>query len=182
MAFGDPGTTILEDCKSKTIKPYRHTEVKQLINENLFLENQMEEIKLMAENEISEEMSINYILLKSYQNRNTRIMKAYSFKRLGFIYKSILSKEQINDFLSSEEEDILKKYNESLKSYFNNFNSLDFSNDEPPLNFFVQIITLSDCGVIIDEGSFIELKKDRIYFVRKSAITHLINNNLVKVI
>ena len=50
----------------------------------------------------------------------------------------------------------------------------------PPLDLYVQILTFEDCGMIWNGNNFIELQKDKIYFLKKSLISHLIVRGLVK--
>jgi GINS complex subunit 1 len=121
-------------------------------------------------------------MLKHFRDRNDRRVRAYHFHRLGFIHLNSLRRGNISHLLSPEEQECMKEYNSLISEYTAGFGMLDFSVAEPPIYFFVQVVTLDDCGVIMDEGGFMELKKDRIYSVRKSAISHLIGSGLIKII
>jgi GINS complex subunit 1 len=182
MALEESGSILIDDIRSRKLKPYRHNEVRGMASESASLDAAMEEIRLEASSEISEELSVNYIMLKHHKDRNDRIVRAYHFHRLSFIHSSFLHKSSMAHLLSAEEEEYMREYGSAIGEYMGSFDVLDFGVTEPPIHFFVQVVTLGDCGVIMDEESFMELKKDRIYFVRKSAISHLISSGLVRII
>lgn len=182
MIFGEAGQFLLEDVRSGAAKPHRHAEIKTLRSENAYLDAKMEEIKREASGEISEELSMNYVMLKHFKERNERVMRCYMFHRMKLMFDAFFSKECIGHLLSADEEECAERYGGALDEYLEPFHMLDFSANEPPLQLFVQVLTLEDCGVVMDEEGLVELKKDRIYFVRKSLVMHLISSGLASVI
>lgn len=182
MGLGEAGLCLLEDIRTKSLKPYRYAEVKTLRSENEYLDEGMEGIRQEALNGLSEELSVRYVMLKHFKERNERILRNYSFHRSRVFLDAFFLKENISHLLSQEEEEYLEKHSKILAEYMEPFGVLDFSATKPPIEFFVQIVTLENCGVVMDEGDLVELKKDRIYFVRKATIIHLINSGLISII
>lgn len=182
MIFGEAGSCLLEDLKSSALKPYRHAEVKAIQGENGHLDTKMEEIRRLAGDGISEELSVNYVMMKYFKERNERILRSYKFHRSLSLFDGFFSAKKTPDMLSCEEEEYMERCYDILGEYLEPFAHFDFTMSTPPIQFFVQIITLEDCGVVMDEGDLIELKKDRIYFIKRSSVSHLIGNGLVRII
>ncbi|ADM12415.1 uncharacterized protein Eint_100890 [Encephalitozoon intestinalis ATCC 50506] len=182
MIFGEAGTWLLEDLKSSVLKPYRHAEIKAIQGENGDLDKKMEEIRRAAGSGISEELSVNYVMMKHFKERNERIVRSYKFHRILGLFDCFFGRKETSGILSPEEEECAEEYYATLKEYLEPFADMDFTTETPPTQFFVQVITLEDCGVVMDEGDLIELKKDRIYFIKKSSIAHLISDGLVRII
>lgn len=182
MAFGEGGLRILEDIRSEVFETYRYSEVKDLKNENEYLDAKMNEIRVEVTDDVSEELSVNYIMLKYFRERNQRILRSYHFHRLNLLLDLFFSKESVEHLLSAEEEEYFGTYDGMLKEYLRPFSAFDFITRSPPTQFFIQILTLEDCGLVMDEGTLVELKKDRIYFIKRSTVTHLINAGFVRII
>ncbi|CAD25814.1 similarity to HYPOTHETICAL PROTEIN YDI3_yeast [Encephalitozoon cuniculi GB-M1] len=182
MLFGEAGLCLLEDLRSDVLRPYRRLEIKAIEGENEHLDARMEEIKQLAGSGISEELSVNYVMMKYFKERNERILRSYKFHRSAALFDSFFSKKKTVGMLSHEEEEHAEKYSNMLREYLEPFKHIDFTVQAPPVQFFVQVITLRDCGVVMDEGDLIELKKDRIYFMKKNAIVHLIDSGFVRII
>ncbi|AFM99189.1 hypothetical protein EHEL_100960 [Encephalitozoon hellem ATCC 50504] len=182
MIFGEAGSYLLEDLKSSFLKPYRHAEVKALQGENGYLDSKMEEVRRLAGEGISEELSVNYVMIKYFKERNERILRSYKLHRSLCLFEDFFSSKKTSGTLSSEEEEYMERYHGILREYLEPFRHIDFAMEMPPIQFFVQIVTLEDCGIVMDEGNLIELKKDRIYFIKKSIVSHLIGSGLVRII
>ncbi|KAH9411416.1 hypothetical protein HK407_05g09340 [Ordospora pajunii] len=182
MQFGEAGLRLLEDARSNMLKPYRHREIRMLCDENTRLCEMMDELKRKAGNEVSEELSVNYIMLKYTKERNERILRAYWFHRSMHLFHCFFSGECNAGLLSSDELEYTSKYNSILREYLLDFSVLDFTESMPPIDFFVSVITLEDCGVVMDADDVLELRKDRIYFIRKGTVAHLIKNGFVRIV
>lgn len=182
MMFGEAGLSLLEDAKADSLRAHAQAEIKTLESENARLEARMEEIKERVADEISEELSVNYIMLKYFRERNKRILRCYSFHRVQLLFDAFFSKMHVGHLLSCDEEDLARRYHAVLRDYLDSFPMLDFSAREPPIQFFVQIVTLEDCGLVMDGESLVELRKNRIYFIKRSAVMHLINEGLVQIV
>jgi hypothetical protein len=181
--FGESGTILLEDSKSKVLKPYNSENVRILEREAALLNIEMSKIKETAkETGINEELSLNYLVLKKYEERNERMKKAYLFNRALKMQKAYFNKQKIEHLISNEEKGHFYEYKAFLDKYFSEYPYLDFFEDSPPLDLFVHVYTLQDCGVVLDGTEFIEMKKNRLYFLRKRVVRHLILNDYVKVI
>ncbi|KAF7675944.1 DNA replication complex GINS protein PSF1 [Astathelohania contejeani] len=181
MNFGQAGLNLLNACKN--LRSYDHKNVSKLLEENRILETKMKALKdTIDEFNITEEISTNYFLLKRFEDRNKRILRAYLFWRSLRIQESYFTKNNIRYFLSNDEKTHYAKYQILVGEYLNNFKYLDFFSNDPPLELFVHVLTLEDCGVILDENVFIELKKGRLYFVKKKSILHLLNRNMIQLV
>lgn len=185
MFFGEPGTKLLQDLRSKKFKKYNEKDMKALQSENTQLLNEMEDIKsrILPDEEISTEVSMNYILLKKCYDRNIRIQKSYLYHRFNKISNDIIVSKLIKDeFLNTSEVEMKKEYEKVLKEYLSNYHELDWTNNEPPLDYFVTILTLEECGMVENDGELIELEKNKIYYIKKKSIAHLLKSKLVKII
>ncbi|EOB12181.1 hypothetical protein NBO_508g0032 [Nosema bombycis CQ1] len=117
-------------------------------------------------------ISINYILLTFYKNRCKRILRAYHFQRLLNLK---------NFFILNEKE---KKLHKSIKEIENEYLSCFDLNYEGkvPLLSFIKIMTLKDCGLVYDGDELVDLKKGRIYFIKRKAIEHLLEGGYLKIV
>ncbi|EJW03205.1 hypothetical protein EDEG_02420 [Edhazardia aedis USNM 41457] len=200
MSLGEAGKKLLNDLKSSDILPYNFNTVNALQIENELLRREMEDLKLHAEgNEITTELSINYIVLRNLILRNERIFHGYLFHRYVNIGNSILNneckylnshqsnhkKEAKNNFLRNlcdDEKTYLNIYQNAYKKYKSEFWFIDFDTTEPPLELFICIFTNEDCGVIMCGNDMVELKKHKLYHLRKKYIQHLIESRKIKII
>lgn len=183
MLSEDSGRELLDEMKYGALRTYNAEGVDRVNREIHFVQNRMDELKLRAErSQVTQELSINFALLKAYKERSQRILRAYVFSRLAKIADNYFNKEEIKNQLSVAElefdRDCVNIHEEILESY----KHLDIFSREPPLDFYVQVMTLEDCGVIMSGDGFIDLKKDRLYFLRKADIAHLITSNSVKIL
>ncbi|ELA42747.1 uncharacterized protein VICG_00062 [Vittaforma corneae ATCC 50505] len=174
---------LLDEIKHNQFKKFNTAEVASLEREMAIVQSKIDDIKLRAEvNEITESLSINFALLKAYKDRLERIHKTYKLFRLKRIQDSYFSKENVVEFLAPHELEFYKNFSDAVGEYLADFKHLALTDRHPPLDFFVQILALEDCGVVLCGDEFVELKKDRIYFLKKSDIAHLLTKKLVKVI
>ncbi|TBU00004.1 hypothetical protein CWI38_0504p0020 [Hamiltosporidium tvaerminnensis] len=183
MKFGKSGIELLNDCKMKVLTPINKISLQKIESENNLLEEKMKEVREKAErNEVSEKLSTDYFLLKKFKERNERIRIAYQFSRCIKIQNNYFKKDKIQHLLSDEENKHSFQSKQIFDEYFSEFGILDFIDEDPPLNNFVQILTLDNCGVVLDGNDFLEMKKNKLYFVKKKNIKHLIDQGLVKMI
>lgn len=183
MVSENTGKKLLDEILGNKIKLYNGTHVNNLRSEMEELDHKMRLLKEDAEKHgIREELSINFSLLKSFKDRNERILKTYLFQRLLKITENFFLKENIFDMLSANELVFNQEFTDITETYLDKYRHLDLVDREPPLDFYVQIITLADCGTILNGDEFIDLKKNRLYYVKKSDIAHIINAKLVNIL
>lgn len=174
---------LLDEIKHNQFKKFNSTEISNLEKEMANIQVKIDDIKHKAELDgVTESLSINFALLKAYNDRLERIIKAYKFYRFKKIQNSYFSKENINSFFSVQENELFSSFSSAVDSYLSKYKYLRLNDRQPPLSLFVQILALEDCGAVLCGDDFIELKKDRIYFLKKSDISHLISKNMVKII
>ncbi|EPR79701.1 hypothetical protein SLOPH_1803 [Spraguea lophii 42_110] len=172
---------ILQDSLSPSFKKYNKN-IKHLKTEIEHIEKKLEEFDHSIDQEnITQEISIKYLLLKNKLERNKRIYKAYHFHRIKKIQEFYLNNIELENLLTETEEHYFKEYKYALKEYTSNFD-IDFYTQEPPLEYFIQIYTNDDCGIIIDGDDMIELKKDKIFYVKRKSIIHLLNTDMIKIL
>lgn len=178
------GTFLLDEMKQKEITRYNSKDVFEIKNELKNVNDKIEEIKQIAStmDDITEELSVNFALLKAYKDRLLRVSTAYHFHRFIKIQESFFKKENIKENLSLDEVELLKSFSEITNAYLQPFKHLNLGDRHPPLDFYIQIMTLEDCGAVLCENEFVDLKKDRIYFLKKSDVAHLLKKNMAKVI
>lgn len=172
MNLGEAGTQLLMDLKSDTIKPFNTKAFDDINKEIVYLQEEMQKIKDLAETEeITIEMSLNYMMLKKYEERNIRVKKNYLYHRYN---------NNMND--TEKEKEYNKEYNKLYDEYFSEYNFIDLNLKDPPIDLFISILTLRDCGAVMVGDEIVDMKKDKIYFVKRSCVKHLIENNFVKII
>lgn len=177
------GKDLLDEIKHDEFKRFNTTEVQRVQQEITLVQAKIEDIKRIAElEEITDELSMNFALLKSYKDRLERILRAYKFFRLLKIQENHFQQRSIVESICSYEQEFLDEFIVLSDSYLKDFTHLSLNDRHPPLNFFVQILALEDCGAIMCGDDFIDLKKDRIYFLKKSDVIHLLKRKLVKII
>ncbi|KAM0681525.1 hypothetical protein GINT2_000038 [Glugoides intestinalis] len=177
------GKDLLDEIKHDDFKRFNTSEVQRVEQELAQIHAKIEDIKRIAElEEITDELSVNFALLKSYKDRLERILRAYRFFRLIKIQDNHFQQKSMASSICSYEQEFLEGFVTISDTYLKEFHHLLLSDRHPPLNFFVQILALEDCGAIMCGDDFIDLKKDRIYFLKKSDVTHLLKRKLVKII
>lgn len=172
MYISEAGTMLLNDMRSKIKKQYNKEFFEKLIQETELLKSEMQKIKDKAQTEeITTETSLNYMLLKKHEERNERIRKTYLYHRYTNKYTD-----------TQNEKDYQQEYEQLYKQYLSTMPFLSFDISEPPIEMFVTILTLRDCGVVMVGDDIIEMKGNMIYHVKKSCVKHLIDSNYAKII
>lgn len=185
MFSENTGKDLLDEMKLKEIKLYNVQDINKIKSEILEIDVKIESLKnivALNDNEVTKELSANYSMLKSYKDRLIRIEKSYHFFRFLKIQKNYFLKKDIKKFLNLNETEFEKEFSLLCNDYFEKYKHLSLADRTPPLDFYVQILTLEDCGLIISGDEFIELKKNKIYFLKKSDIIHLLDKNKIKII
>lgn len=181
MKFGEVAKKLLNALMSEDFCGNHEYLIKEIESENQIIKKRMEDVReKIGESEVDEEISLNYMLLKNFFSRNLRIIRTYNFTMITKIQDDVLKRKPTFSF-----EKYLRLFNifqKLIEDRFSEFRFIEVSEEEPPLDLYVQILTLDDCGVIMDGEELIELKKDKIYFLKKSIINHLINLNVIKII
>ncbi|KAL6122858.1 hypothetical protein NUSPORA_00119 [Nucleospora cyclopteri] len=176
---------ILREIKHGTILKYNTVAISSLNEENEYIDSLInglnEEASTMGD--IANEISINFAILHKYKERNKRILKTYNLDRLLKINENISNHSFLDEsLLSLDEVDYARCLKEIDEEYFADYDYLNVSDTKVPLDFFVQILALEDCGIIMSGDEFVDVKKDHIYFLKKTDITHLIEKKFVQVI
>lgn len=184
MFFEDTGSALIDEIKEKELKKYNSKHIFALKSEIKSVDNKIEEIKHLAStmDDVTEELSVNFALLKAYKDRLLRISAAYHYYRFIKIQDSYFYKENTKQNLSLDEIELLNEFSNLADGYLKSYKHLNLSDRNPPLDFYVQILTLEDCGAVMSGNDFVDLKKDRIYFLKKSDISHLLKKSMVKII
>jgi GINS complex subunit 1 len=177
------GTELIDEMRQSDLKQYNSKGILQLKNELKMVDLRMEELKKIAEtSEITEEISVNFALLKAYKDRLTRISKGYHYSRFVRIQNSYFLKDNIKNKISLDEVEMLNDFSKISNEYLRAYTHLNLNDRQPPLNHYVTIITLADCGIVLIGDHFVTLKKDTIYFLKKTDIAHLLSARMVEVI
>jgi len=183
MLSEDTGKDLLDEMKLRELKHYNSQQVNKLNREIAAVDQKMEGLKQKAEDSgVTEELSINYAMLKAYKDRLVRILKSYHLNRFFKIEDNYFAKNDIKKLLNVSELNFHGEFTKISDEYFAGYKHLLLNDRSPPLNFYVQILTLVDCGIILSGNEFVDLKKDRIYFLKKADVTHLIQKNFAKII
>lgn len=183
MLSENTGKDLLNEMKWNSFSLYNTQQLFKLRNEQLEVEGKIDELKNIASSGgVTTELSINFALLRAYNDRLTRIEKAYHWFRLQRVMDNYFVKNNIKNILSTNEIEFERKYGKLCDKYFKDYKHIGLIDRSPPLEYFVQIITLQDCGMILCSNEMIELKKNTIYFLKKSDIIHLICKNKVEII
>lgn len=173
MLSEETGKDLLDEIKHREFRRFNSNGVTALTREIDETRRKIDTLKRVAEEgEVTLELSINFALLKAYKERNERILRAYRFFRFQSIQEYHFSKDIPQELMIPDELAFLDEFKEITTRYLDNYRHLTLSDRSPPLDFFVQILTLEDCGAVLCGDDFIELKKDRIYFLKRSDITH----------
>lgn len=177
------GRELLEEMRQKTLCPYNTAQISQISAEIEYADAKIEALKREAEHsDVSEALSINFAMLRAYRERNLRILRAYTLHRLSMIRDNYFDKRDIKELLSADEIAFEREYGEILEEYIADYRHLDLKNREPPLSLYVQIVPLEDCGLVMSGDDFIDLRRGRLYFLRKADIAHLIKQRLVRLL
>lgn len=173
------------EIKDSKLNKYNVFLINNLLKEISYLDNEISKLNDQVKDvdEITNEISINYALLQKYKDRDERLYHIYHFNRIIKIQQIILDKKHMdNDLLTIDEIKFVEKFKELYDEYCIDLECIDFNNTDLPLDFYVQIIALDDCGTILSGDEFIDIIKNRIYFIKKNDIYHLIEKKLVKIL
>ncbi|KCZ79155.1 hypothetical protein H312_03461 [Anncaliia algerae PRA339] len=181
MHFGESANKLIQEIKRISLKNYNKDLIQSIEEENKLLKLKLYEIEQYTnENELTQEITFNFLMINNYYKRNLRILRMYKYSIINLI---------IDEIMHNKESDIPlenKIYKETVKNIllkrYDEFDFLDFSFTDPPLKLYVQVYTKKDCGVIIDGNNIIELKCDRFYFVKKCLVEHLLALGYVEII
>ena len=181
------GKSLIQDCRIKDLKEFNNTDFCELNNLIKELEDELVLLKNILENENTEdeERGINYVLMRDQLQRSIRIKRTYLFDRQSKIIDNILNGYDISDnLLSEDEKKFISDFKSNLSEYYEDYESLDinFYIEEPVLDLYIEVYCKEDCGYVMDGEEFIELKKNMIYYLKKSSVRHLISQNLIKVL
>jgi len=182
MDLEENGKALLDDIRASELKPYNVREVNKIENGLAQVEKEIEKIKERAKISVDEKLSMNYVVYKAYKERCRRILDAYKMHRLRRIYESYLQRKEINSLLSMPEVHLKTECYRILDEYLEPYLHLDLYDREPPLNLYVQVMVLEDCGMVMVGKDFVELKRGRLYYLNKKDISHLLNNEVIKII
>lgn len=171
----DEGNNLLRDLK--TFKYFNIIEFNKLKSINKEIKENINNIEKLPEEEITESLSIEYVILTKRLLRNKRILDSYIFIRRQEIINNIfLFKSSI--YLSEEEKIFKNEFNNLLNEYKEDI-GIELINEEPPSSLFIEIFTNCDCGIIIQNGEVIELKQGMVFYIKKHLVRHLLNTNKV---
>lgn len=183
MLTEDTCTELIDEMKYNQFKKFNTVKISALERESTIIQTKIDALKHEAEvNEVTESLSVNFALLKAYSERLERISRAYKFHRFLQITESYFSKENLTGLMTPQELEFQNEFESVAEEYLSRFKHLVLNDRHPPLSLFVQILALEDCGTVMCGDEFIELKKDRIYFLRKSDVSHLLAKKFVKII
>lgn len=183
MLQEDTGKGLLDEMRQKTLQAYNTSQVSRVAVEIDYIDARIEDLKREAEsNTVSEALSVNFAILKACRERHVRILRAYHFHRMRLICENYFEKNSIKGLLSAAETEMERDSVEMLGEYLEKYRHLDLKNREPPLDFYVQIVTIENCGLVMNGDNFIDLKKGRLYFLKKADVAHLISKKLVRLI
>lgn len=181
MRLGESGSKLLKIIQASKFSRRDEELLTEMEKENKIIQKKMEWIREnTGEDEVNEEISLNYMLLKNFLNRNMRILRNYKFWRIQMVQSSLFQGKELCKSLQHLQ--LCKDVKNAMELRYLEFPFLDFVEGEPPLDLYVQILTLDDCGVVMDGDEFLELKKDKVYFLRRKAVDHLITMKLAVVI
>lgn len=183
MFSEDTGRIILDEIKQKSLKHYNIDQMNKIGAEIKEVATRMSSLKSRAEvSGVTEELSVNFAVLKAYMERLQRITRAYHYYRFKHIEASLFKKEKIKNFLTTTEIDYEGEFSAMANECLEDYQGLALSYRSPPLDFYVQILTLEECGIVLCDEDFLDLKKGRIYFLKKSDVSHLVDRGAAKII
>lgn len=173
MQINDPGYELIQDIRTLGKKSFNIVSFRKLNDITQSLRQKMQKIRKLAETEtITTEMSINFMLLKKYEEMNERIRKTYIRHRFLNRHLCINFTENENNFY--------REYDFIFEEYKNEFQF--FNECSVPLEFFVRVMAVKECGVVKIKDQIIEIEVDRVYFLRRKYIEHLIENGCMRVV
>ncbi|KAI5148964.1 GINS complex subunit 1 [Enteropsectra breve] len=174
---------LIEEMKHGQIRSYDSSSIHKIESETKSLVSKARDLHNQPVSRSNEkEKLVNFALLKAYIDRNKRVIAAYKFHRIIWIQKSLFSKNVSETYLSEQERSIRQRMLSTTEEYLGSYGSINFFARNPIHNLFVQVLIKEDCGVLLVHDSLLELKKNHIYFLKKTEIADLIDNNLAEII
>lgn len=180
MKIGTSASKLLKAMQNGVFSGCDEKLIHETQEENRVLENRMRVMREAADEHIDEEVSLNYMALKNFFERNLRIMRCYKFTQMTRIQDDLFRK--VEPALSKEFIAFHETLTAACELRYSEFPFLDVCVGDPPLSLYVQILTLEDCGVVMDGDDVIELAKNKLYFLKRRIVDHLINMGLAKVV
>ncbi|KAG0437232.1 hypothetical protein DMUE_3809 [Dictyocoela muelleri] len=171
---------LLKEAQKKELLPYNHklsTSLDQILER---LSEKISEIRNTHPSLLTQQLSIKYILLKNLFERCQKIKELYKKSRERKIRKKILNKNLDKSNLSNDELMYAEKYLEEISNFYDYYEIFDYSLMKPPIDYFVQVLVNEDCVFFDDE--VVELKKGRMYFLKRKLIEQLIENGYVNIL
>ncbi|KAM0687650.1 hypothetical protein COBT_001107 [Conglomerata obtusa] len=176
--------SILSDTKSKQLKPY-NSNITKLISQTQKLNTALTQLKSTINVEsVTIEQSLQFVFLKNKIDRNTRIVKAYKFYRYKKIQDQIFEHKSFSDKMLEGMCDVDQEYKvkfEKLYDTYRNEFCIDFDL-EVPVDFCVSVIAVCTCGSILVDDELVEIEKNKLYFIKKKYVKHLIDAGKMKII
>lgn len=131
----------------------------------------------LEQDQKSVELSIHYLLLKREIERLTRVVRILEREETREIENAWIKENK-----AEEPTEYLQKFKEITNKYYSHFPVLNFSYRDVPVEYYVHVLALEECGVIEMGDSLVETKKGSLYFVRKKEILHLLAGGLMKIV
>lgn len=176
---------VLSEIKDKELKKYNSIAMSSLMDEKNYITKEIEKYNASVGDpmNIGEDVTMNYAMMQSYLDRDERLSKIYHFDRILKIEEMIINKTGFaENQLSVDEIDFVKEFDGIYSGYCSEHKILDFNDRNYPMDLFVQIVVLEDCGTVLTGEEFVNLVKGRIYFIKKADIAHLIENKAVEIL
>ncbi|KAI5180035.1 hypothetical protein NEOKW01_0364 [Nematocida sp. AWRm80] len=146
-------------------------EYNRLLQEIDLKKKLLEQISVeLQNNSTSKELSIGYLLQKREIERIERIQR-------------IIKRERIREIETNRiKSEYLAKYQKIENKYKEYYCTLNFNNREVPVEHYVHVQVIEECGLIEMDNDLIETQKNSLYYLRKKDIQHLIYQGKMKVV
>lgn len=171
---------LIKEASKKELTPFNNKLITLLDQTNAKLSAEISEIRNTNPSSLTQKLSIKYMFLKSLFERNMKIKDFYQKSRHKKIRDKVLSKNLDKTFLTKDEREYAENYADELSNFFSFYEIFDYSVAKPPIDYFVQIFAVDDCVFFDDD--IVELKKGRMYFLKRKLVEKLIENGVVKVL
>jgi GINS complex subunit 1 len=185
MAYCGRGKELLRDLtRAEWLPQYDDDSLRMVLSE---MAEHMEEMRSLHREDRPEDAHYAKFLIGCVR-RNGKVLHAYHLKRLEKIREMrwasgpvLPSKILETNVLSTRETDFFSRYGEVLSSYCEDID-LDLTADiEPPMEPYIHIHVLEDCGEVLTEsGDSVNLQRGMRLFVKKSIVEHFIRQGKVK--
>jgi GINS complex subunit 1 len=189
--YSDAGISISRDIKRSDslpiISPYREDTVSELINESRYLTKRLSTLSQeLKPGESTEAITLSAAIHECALRRNKRILLAYSLSRfeklksilwsLGSGSGSIQIPEKISKNMSPQELVLKNKYQQLIGSYREGMGDLELGSNEdvPPLDTYLEVRVLVECGQVLTEEGIISFSKGSMHHLKLSQVEKLI--------